>query len=603
MKNNQEKLTDAFGMLREDTLAACVTDTPPIRHGRSVTIRRVAVLLAACLTLSMMVAAILILPALRSEDPPPAAPPSVTDPLTDTPTDPDLPTPPAPDTQTPITPGFELSFYDAPLVNVQVLSSIMEEEMEENVALTFGEGLFSNDVYILFAVEEGETVTVKSHNGKISTARLSNSGIACDTWEEKFQYATAHGFVNTDFNGWGYEATTSSNEVFVQWGGGNRYWVENVIGGTPDEDFADFIVRNAEGHITGAGSVYLANRKAIENTASRYYDEVSFSRGQVLGSVRFENPAEVTEEQVSDYLESLHEKSEGIRESIFDNLTLFDTLKLAMGDMVNTRYADFNNFGSSHAFAGGDRHIAISVFNDKDPDFVGGRFLLMEDGSWGEIRYDGNYCEYCGSFDANKGSYLTPACEHSEFTHQRFVLTNGRIMDEHTEFIRDDSSMFLKTVQHLVEVTPDTYTTPTPQAVIEDLLPYKATMLDAVTAAFLQIDEELGGSAQIVDAYQDFRYLTWPDDRLYARFAILSVLDAEGNPHDYLILEDGQYAEYSKLRYDCSDCAYYTVDKNPFKERRNHKSGTAVFTLVGGGTYSVRINWIDMEVYEPVYTP
>ena len=602
MKNNHDKLTDAFGMLREDTLDVCVTATAAPRRNRSATARRVAVLLAACLTFAMTAALILILPALRSEEPaptPPIADPTVTTPLTDTSTEPDVPT--LPDTELPTTPGFNLSFYNAPLVNVQVLSSIMEKEMEENVSMSFGEGLFSNEVYILFTVEEGETVTVKSHNGKIASANLWDSGIVHDSWKEKFQFDAAKGSINTHFESFGYEVTISSNEVFIQWGGGNRYWEESIIGGTPDEDYADFIVRNADGHITGAGSVYLANRKPLENTASRYYDEVSISRGLVLGSVRFENPAEVTEEQVADYLESLHEDADDVRETIFDNPTLFDLLKCAMGDMINTRYADFNTFGSIHGFAGGDRYIVINVFNDDIPDFKSGEFLLMEDGSWGEIQYSGNFCEYCSSFPANEGKYFTSTCEHWKFTHERFVLTNGRILDEHTEYVRDEGALLVGTTQHLVEVTPDTYTTPTPHDVIQDLLNSKAPMLDAVTAVFSQIDEELGGSTQIVNAYQPFRHITM-QDVLYAHFSTLSLLDAEGNSHDYLVLEDGQYAEYSKIRYTSSISAYYSIDKDLLHDGA-HDNGTVTFTLVNGGTYSVRINWVDLQVYEPVYNP
>lgn len=597
MKNNQEKLTDAFGMLREDTLDACVTDKAAPRSVRSRTARRVAVLLAACLTFAMMASLMLILPALRADGDGPIF--GVDAPSQDP-------------TETPDEPLPELIYYNAPLVNVQILSlsedevknpdTLPDAPIEQDIATTYGGGLYGSDAYILFTLEEGETVTARAQNSKLCAATLWNYdfSFAYDSWYAKFLQETADGHVKNFASD--YEITLNSAEDFLHWGGYSRYWgSEETKIGTPDEDLVDFIYRNAEGHITGAGSIYMVNRKLVDNPDSRYYDEISISRAKVLGSVRFESPADVTEEQVDAYLTTLHESVEEIRGTMFHNLNTFEQFKTALGDLINTRYPDCDNFGSSLGYSSKDRYVPISIFNDKDPDFKEGSFLLMDDGTWGEILYSDNFCEYCALFNSDKTSLSTPPCDHWSFTHERFIMTDGSIWDEHREYV--PVGEFKVSSSYLVPVGEDTYTStaPDPALVIRDLLFSTDAMEEAVIKAYGNVEQELDGHAQILAADQPFR---WGDNNqtTWARFATLTVRDASGNTRNYLVLEDGSHFEYSEARYVCSVCAYYSPDRDWTNDLHSHER-TAVFYLTAGGTYSARINWAAYECDEPVYNP
>lgn len=588
MKNNQEKLTDAFGMLREDTVDACVTDKPSIRPARSRTARRVAVLLAACLTFAMMGALVLILPALRSEGPTP--------PATDSPT------------EFPIHPSPELSYHDAPLVNLQILS-LSEEEVEDpdalpeapessDVAMTYGGSLFDSNAYILFNLEDGETITARAHNSRITVATLREGGIRFKSWYAKFLHDTAHGYVNHGARR--YEVTIDSAEAFLHWGGTTRYWNENYAGGTPDEDFIDLVFRDGEGRITGAGCIYLANRKVVDNPNSRYYDDTSITRGKVLGSVRFDNPDEVTEEQVDAYLANLRESAAEIGETMFDNPNMFEQFKLAFGDLVKTRYADFDNFGTASSYANKDRYMAISFYNDKEPNFHEGRYFLLEDGTWCERACDGSYCEYCALFKTDTDSPFTPPCEHWNFTHDRFVLTDGRILDEHWDYAPSDGGG-TTTSSYLVPVTENTYTAPEVSQVIHYLMHVESPLENTVIEAYRQIEQQLSGQAQVLDVLQPFRWMGMRD-RVWAPFASIIVKDAEGNTRAFLVLKDGQYFEYSHSVYTCNECAFSSHGGDWSDEMHTHER-TAVFHLTDGSTYSILINWETHEFGEPVYTP
>ena len=72
----------------------------------------------------------------------------------------------------------------------------------------------------------------------------------------------------------------------------------------------------------GAGSIYLADQKVMSIEENNpYFKTFSISRGRVLGSVRFEHPADVTREQTDSLLAEMHEKAAGLATEIFDGST------------------------------------------------------------------------------------------------------------------------------------------------------------------------------------------------------------------------------------------------------------------------------------------
>ncbi len=626
MKKNREKLTDAFGMLREDTLADGVVDTyvPHRAAIRGAARRRVALVAAACMTFALLTAALVALPFLRADEP--ATQPPITN------------APPVSE--------FELAYYDAPLVNIQVLALSSEDartELEvpkdQDVAMVFGNNLIDNQVYICFDAEVGETVTATSQNALIVKSWLSprrEDKQFYPTLQDKLANYVAHGmnWVSSSAEG-AHEVVLGASDAeletqsaagiegnalqtFLRWGGNRYYSPANL---TPDEDFIDFVIRDENGRITGAGCVYLGNRKLINNTESRYYDIVSITRGTVLGSVRFENPDDVTEEQVAAYLESLHEKSEGIRETLFDNLNLSERLSVALADIINTRYDAYDNFGMSYGCCAGDTYMDITVYGNKNPGMEDGSFLLLEDGTWGEIKKIVDFCEYCGEHKINPSNPGIP-CNHWGFWHTRYKLTDGRIFDAHDIFDAGSAESLLVNlndhISRLVLVTDTTYTTPTAAEVIADLLPFDASMEGVVSEAFLRINEAMGGDAMIDDAVQSFAIKGAPIDlskptnpleweKIWDRYAILSVREGRlGALHNYLVLEDGTYVEYGKVRYECEECGYSTTNHTISEDHEydaGHSEATQVFFLKDGGTYTVRSGLTNDQAHAPVYDP
>ncbi len=626
MKKNREKLTDAFGMLREDTLADCVVDTyvPHRAAIRGAARRRVALIAAASMTFALLAGALLALPFLRAEEP------DTQPPLTDAP---------------PVS-EFAFAYYDAPLVNVQVLAlseedatAIENKKLEipqnQDVAMVVGTDLTDSQVYVYFTVEEGETVTATSHNSMMNLAQLTNFNdkVYYDTvWEQIMSYyaygnkinhvgAPAHEIIIRPPSAVSEPETAEAGEhsthYFLKWGGGNRYYPEMADTAPADEDFIDFIIRDENGRITGAGCVYLGNRKLIHNTESRYYDIVSITRGKVLGSVRFENPDDVTEEQVSAYLVSLHEEAEGIRETLFDNLSTEEQLSVALADVINTRYDAYDNFTMVHGGGLHDTYMDVNIYGYKNPGMEDGSFLLMKDGTWGEIKKIVDFCEYCGEHKINPENPDMP-CNHWNFQHIRYKLTDGRVMDVHTDFdmssATDDQFNLIRGTRRLVLVTDTTYTTPTAAEVIADLLPFDASMEGVVAEAFLQINEALGGGALVDHAIQSFTTKGAPIDlskptnpleweKIWDRYAILLVREGRfGTLHSYLILEDGTYAEYRSSHYVCELCGYTCADSF---DMNNHEHGNTarVFRLKDGGTYTVRDGWSNDQAHAPVYDP
>lgn len=578
MKNDQDKLTDAFGMLREDTLHACVDDSrSPKATARPAMYRRVAVLLAACLALTLTAAALLALPLLRSDDPiPPAATSSDSE-----------ETPPI---------LSELSWYDEPLVNVQVLAvmpeNIQQEELSientpaEGASVVLGDDLTSQQVYILFRAEEGETVTAYSHNGMIGQGRFSDSDYdrQFDSWYEQFLYHTAHHMIVRPEGS--RELAVDPENPFILWGG-NRYYSEyHTMGGVPDEDFIDFIIRDAEGRITGAGSVYLANRKAVENTASRYYDIVGVSRGTVLGSVRFDDPASVTEEQAAAFLESLHEKAEAVRETLFDDLTMNERFILALGAVINTDYADYNNFGMVYGYASGSRYRDVTILSPSGSELDDRTYLLPEDGSWAQVAETTWFCETCGE--------LNERCTHIGFLHRRFKLTDGRIMD-----IYNDGEG-----SYPVVVTDETYHPITDEELLAALMPTDSPMVDEVYSAYTGIQAILPGKVTPYSVTHRSLPAFITGETMWDRYAILEVMEGETAKvlRRFFVHENGTFAEISYVHYDCEVCDFTTTDEY---EAAGHEHGNVntVFELTDGGSYTVEDGYANGQAHAPVFTP
>ena len=223
----------------------------------------------------------------------------------------------------------------------------------------------------------------------------------------------------------------------------------------------------------------------------------------------------------------------------------------------------------------------------------------MDDGTWGEIARDGNFCEYCAAYETDSNPF-TASCEHWDLTHDRYIMTDGRILDEHTVLVPSDGNS-MTTSGSLVLVTDDTYTTPDASKVIYYLTGARSPMESTLVRAYEKIEQALDGHAQILLAHQPNVWAS-TDERYWVPFATMTVRDAQGDDRTYLILEDGQYFEYDKAVYKCNECAFSSPNED-WTDRMHTHERTALFHLTAGGTYSARINWETHEFGTPVYTP
>ena len=586
MKKNHEKLTDAIGMLNQETIHGCITDTSYSR--RTTNRKRVVAVLAACMAMLLMLGAVIVAPMMKAEDP--ILPSESHEELTE-------PSAPENDIAPPIT-NEELSYHAAPLVNVQILSATKESTRppstapetsdtdivpdtedtntstedsavptEDDISIVVGNELVGHDVYVLFHVAEGETVTVTSQNGKIGQGgkSLETDGSKTDDWEEYFAtYAMYHGLVYSVTTG---QSLTLDPEFPVVTWGGSRFYSDNPLGGRADEDYIDFIIRDENGLITGAGSVYIGNKKAVTNTQSRYYDDVSVTRGVVLGAVRFDDPQQVTEEKAEAFVASLHNQAEEIKPILFDNLTATERYVMALGDVINQNYAAYDNFGMISGFSPDENYRAVTIMSSKDPEIGERSYLLLEDGAWAEYSKTVAYCDLCGEMEDR--------CYH--FPRTRYILTDGRILEDFRGV--------------LTEVTEEVYVSPA--EVLEDMIPEGSPMKDAILSAFETLTSSENGAYSLPAGVVHVGM--GPERQIWARYAILEMCE-KGQPVDepttrYFVTEEGECFEILADLYPCAHCGEILESEDHVSAHAGYSDYGVGYLLSDGRIVTVEQGW------------
>lgn len=597
MKKNHEKLTDAIGMLNQETIHGCITATSS--SGRTTNRKRAVVLLAACMATLLMLGALIAVPLMRAEDPilPSESHEEITGqsvsendslPLTD----------------------VGLSYHAAPLVNVQILSASKEStpppatepetsdtdslpetgstnpspedsavSPEDRISIVVGDELVAHDVYVLFHVEEGEIVTVTSQNGKIGQGKpsIELDGNKIDGWKEYFAtYAMYHSFIHSVTTG---QSLTLDPEFPVATWGGNRFYPENPLGGRADEDYIDFIIRDENGLITGAGSVYIGNQKPVINTRSRYYDDVSVTRGVVLGAVRFDDPEQVTEEKATTFVASLHDKAEDVKPHLFDHLSTTERYVMALGAVINQNYAAYDNFSVISGFSPDEAYRAVTILSHKDPEIGERSYLLLEDESWVEYSKTVVYCDLCGEME--------DSCYHSQRT--RYILMDGRILEDRCGV--------------LTEVTEDVFVSPA--EVLEDMIPEGSPMKDAILSAYatLILSEK---DAESLPAGVIHNRMGM-ERRIWARYAILEICE-KGQTMDepatrYFITEEGECFEILGNLYPCAHCGEILDSEDTVQTHAGYSDYGVGYILADGRTVTVENGWSGYTGEEQAYLP
>ena len=293
------------------------------RRERGVWIKR-ALVIAACLSLLTVGVAAILLPALRRDEPPQIETETAEE------EDPSV---------------FYLS--EKSYVTVQYLVAGKETEghgtgtaipdsdtvQTEEVNARIGQRL----ILIHFICAEGETITVTptDHSRLLPAYRfLSSDGyVRWKVWNEAHQaYDHAEAYCS-DWGGKPLEdigqSVTLTEDTTLLW----QYEIQETSKGSVlpciEDNFVDFKVTDAQGNITGGGSIYIGGLDIAAMTEDHTYyrnDWVVYNsiyRPLVLGSYQYssDNGSPVTEAFHDETLESLHAQAREKRDETFEDLS------------------------------------------------------------------------------------------------------------------------------------------------------------------------------------------------------------------------------------------------------------------------------------------
>lgn len=402
MKNNRDQLSHAFEGLRNDTLMEAVAAMEIPSEKRTPPTRRWMAVATACLSAVLLLGALVALPMLTADDP-------MVPPMTNEMSDKD-----------------GLFYYDAPIVKLMSLSAETAVDSEiQDIIMQMGDyERVAHEFYLLFdALEEGETLTLISHNSYIAQATMEYvrqsvnnrmnyvrnseteqaSGTSTDSVIERGELRIKE--VSEYLQTITYDPSLSDGEQPVFMWDYRAMTEEARVDGNIYEDYVDFVIRDAEGNITGAGSLYLTDKKLMANEDNnRYFSIMSISRGEILGSVRFNEPASVTEEQVMTVLEEMHGGADGLASELFDETT-YTSAEMYIKNwatILETHYAEYLGTEDLELVlrggnvAEGMRHIMISTIYE--PDNIR-NFFFFEDGTYTEAEDIQCICPDCGEVE------------------------------------------------------------------------------------------------------------------------------------------------------------------------------------------------------------
>jgi len=287
-----------------------------------------------------------------------------------------------------------LSYKDVPIVKCQTMVSASATEIRDEDALAskdfyfdtayLNHLFFRENVLLSFDIEAGETLTVISQNERgLNAMRYPEHYPADADQTTQMEWMKNYCYLFAWDSAYGRDThTLTQADAFVMWNSPDKV----AMG----EDILTFVIRNTEGQITGAGSVLMVKYRPVEYTGNFFYDKASLVRWSVLGSVKFDDPAVVTEEAVQALLADMNQKAEEVKATFsFEPADSQENYIMALADMVNACY-DIENareMGYVDFFAAdGCSYFKLSIFNQRHDHLR--EFLLYADGTWQELMPD-----------------------------------------------------------------------------------------------------------------------------------------------------------------------------------------------------------------------
>lgn len=372
---NKEKLNDAVGMLDGEILQTAMTraaDMRMTRLTRRATLRRrAAVLLAACLSLTLLVGALLAIPLMRADETPAAS---------------EKNTFPA--------------YAEAPMVKLISLSATETATVSDpaipsepiNTHLESIESILKSYLVLSFDCEPGETITVCSEDACLGLigqplgedTDLSPSGEYIRLAKQIFHEGGLYQ-LDKEVNYFQRELTVDPSTSSI------RVDIPRKSAGGQNDAILRFTVKNGEGQITGAGSIYVCIRYALNreemDVTWMLKDEVT--RSAVLGSVRFDDPAAVTEEQARALTDTFAARAEEVKATLsFEPATAHERLMYARASIVAALYDGRRISGFSTSVGGSKDYSVFSVSiqtGEGNEDREEHRFLIFSDYTWVEM--------------------------------------------------------------------------------------------------------------------------------------------------------------------------------------------------------------------------
>ncbi len=432
MKTNQDKLNDALGMVDQDLVQETMTHTENLKAAnlarRAVIRRRFAMLAAACLAFALMAGAILAVPLLTADEPSQTRPPVT------------------------VTTEDGLPFYvETPLVRVSRLSATETAEITApaisaeplSTQVTSQDDFFSYYSFLVPDCEPGETVTLtadtdcllvidKPYEEVLAQDSMLDYGL--ELWkcahrrEHPVYYSTQDGPVECTY----FENTVTFDPAV------SCVYLRLRAGDTDrDEGVISFTLKNAEGQITGAGSVCVT-RYYLLSSEMRQNDmfiakNPHFTRAAVLGSVRFTDPAAVTEEQVAELIADFEAGAEAARADMdFTPVTALEKRFAVYAEILTQVFAEEGHIFGGHCGMYGENDY--SFFGTHHQDGRDREFIIFGDGTWAEyLAEQSENCRlsYCHADPNCPNANATEMGTHHPITWGgcHLVTTDGRVYE------------------------------------------------------------------------------------------------------------------------------------------------------------------------------
>lgn len=411
LNTNQEKLNDAVGMLDGNIVqtamirAADLKETRIVRH--ATLRRRAVVLLAACLSLTLMIGALLAIPMMTPHNPP-------------------------------VTSGEDAlpAYVEMPMVRLTNLSAteaatVSDPDMpihESNIQV---DSVAYRYRYTILTIDckPGETVTVNADSKCLRPVEMPLTEDTDLSWGGEF-----------------YEALLHNDSTVIDWVDGGRVSTLTFDPATScisvlipmsstdlDEAILNFSITDEGGNTTGVGSLYVGVKRLVNREEdSHVRGGYAVTRCAVLGSARFTDPASVTREQADRLVESFVAKADTRRAELdYTPVTKDEKRTAAMAEIILTEFAVGDVGALGRGYGRADDFCRFRV--ESKETGMERCFIVFDNGDWFEYLVHGD----CNNTPCHVG------CPHSaEWEHHgimegcRFTSLDGSLYEYVIE-IRD----------------------------------------------------------------------------------------------------------------------------------------------------------------------